>query len=193
MTHRFFFAIKISEPLSSTIAAVISPLKNQSAYSQIRWSPPENWHVTLRFLGQVEGEKIDTCIERAKNALQSIPAFEIKLGLLTVFSIAHSHALVIQVPLSSALHTAHHALEKTMIAIGFKSEPHAFSPHITLGKFQQPCHRTSDFLADLKKITMPAYKNQLVKEIALFQSETKAGGSIYRLIHQIPLNPHKYS
>jgi len=186
---RLFFAIPIAPALHKAIADIISQLKKQSDLPHIRWSSVENWHITVRFLGSVSDEKIDKCIAYAQSALQDIAPFEFTLGHLTVFPSAHPRMLAIQIPLDPALSELHRVMEEAMVAIGFKPESHAFFPHITLGKFQRPSLDSLDFFDSLKKVDVTQNQTEEVKEIALFSSETKPEGSVYKLVSQLILKP----
>src|SRR5947207_5773640 len=48
---RLFVAADVPEAVRSLLAGVREPLRE--SHPELRWSPPENWHVTLKFLGAV--------------------------------------------------------------------------------------------------------------------------------------------
>ncbi len=66
---RVFFAIDISENIKEKLAVYIDSLKKLSKSNQIRWSRPENLHITLQFLAEVQGEHIDAMIAHVQAEL----------------------------------------------------------------------------------------------------------------------------
>jgi 2'-5' RNA ligase len=179
---RLFFALPI---LPSILQPVVHHLKQRNDLPAIRWSPPENWHLTLRFLGEVPSEKINSCIAQVETALQSLTSFEFSLGGLIPFPTNHPRLLVVQVSLSIALNKLHQLIEEAMTTIGFKADPQAFFPHITLGKFQQ-LFSAAHFMA-LKKEEIFIPPNQLATNVVLFESQLTPAGSIYQATHEFHL------
>ena len=61
-TIRAFFAIMIPKRMQERIIKIISQLKKNPLYRNIRWTKPKNLHITLRFLGSISrGQLADIC------------------------------------------------------------------------------------------------------------------------------------
>lgn len=182
MTHttRLFFALEISPILHKTIASIVRQLKEKNITRDIRWTTPENWHITLCFLGTVPSEKMDLCLELVEKALQTLNPFEFTLGQLCVLPDRHPRMLVIQIPPSRALMALHTTIKDSVMAAGLDQEKRVFFPHITLGKF------SGNLPFVLDEIIVPAASQQ-VKEVVLFSSKTAPEGSIYTVVRRLAM------
>lgn len=183
---RLFFSIPIPTLLHESLASTIAQLKKQDLHQAIRWSPIQNWHITLCFLGGVPDEKVSSCIQCAQHALQDIPPFELTLGQLTTFS--HGRMLVIQISPSPQLNEAHRLLKAAMTSIGLTIESREIFPHITLGKFSSSHHATAEFLENIKTVAVSPNQTFSVEKIELLQSDITHHGSTYQLLYEVPLH-----
>ncbi len=98
-----------------------------------RWVPPENYHITLRFIGETpryEAEEID----RTLAALKS-PAFELTLGGIGTFAKARrSHSLWLGVERTEKLERLQAKIEAALQRCGLEPERRRFQPHLTLAR-----------------------------------------------------------
>ena len=76
-TIRAFLAIELSEALKAEANHFIETIRKD--YPGFRFIPPENWHLTLHFLGQVEPPKIEELVSRIPKVLGDVKPFTISL------------------------------------------------------------------------------------------------------------------
>lgn len=125
---RLFIAIPLSDDVHNELAALVKRL--QRADDELRWMPPEMWHVTLQFLGNASAQQYE-CLAQSLRAVRSSPP-AIQLGELGFFERAGIFHVAVQ--RSPELL----ALQKSVLAAtskcGFVAEDRPYSPHITLAR-----------------------------------------------------------
>jgi len=122
---RLFAAI----PIDDDAAAGLTRL--QTGLEPVRWSPPENFHVTLRFFGEAS-EIIADDIDLALAQISAQP-FDLSLEGAGAFGEASEpRAIWAGVADSPALTALAKACERAARRAGLKPETRAFSPHVTL-------------------------------------------------------------
>ncbi len=101
-----------------------------------RWIDVENYHITLRFIGDVEGHVAD----EVANALDRVrrPAFSIGLSGVGAFGSKKPHAIWAGVTASPDLAALQAEIERICQRIGIPSDPRKFMPHVTLARLRSP-------------------------------------------------------
>ncbi|GBR08267.1 RNA 2',3'-cyclic phosphodiesterase [Asaia siamensis] len=99
------------------------------------WYPPESYHLTLRFLGEVRGRPL---LEEIDHALAGITAAPVSLELngVGVFTQAGRSRLWAGLAPSDALTTLQAKVETALRRAGLAAEKRRFQPHVSLGTFQ---------------------------------------------------------
>ncbi|MDA1133118.1 MAG: RNA 2',3'-cyclic phosphodiesterase, partial [Proteobacteria bacterium] len=124
---RLFVALGLPAGVRERLALVRAPLPGA------RWVPPENMHVTLRFIGEVEpplATEIDTLLSRI-----TAPSFDISLaGLGTFGSRGRVRALWAGVEQTVPLAHLQAKIETACRRAGLPPEGRKFHPHVTLAR-----------------------------------------------------------
>ena len=107
-------------------------------YRGIRWVTPENFHLTLRFLGQLEPDRISIVLETMRSVIRKETPFSLQLGSSGVFGSARNPR-VFWLSLESGgslerLTELQSRLETGLEAVGFSAEDRPWSPHLTVGR-----------------------------------------------------------
>ncbi|MCC6567706.1 MAG: RNA 2',3'-cyclic phosphodiesterase, partial [Anaerolineales bacterium] len=76
---RAFLAIEIPRAIQLAIWQSTSPLRNKLGPC-LRWTPAENIHLTLKFLGDISPASVDELTQAVRASVDSIPAFDIQVG-----------------------------------------------------------------------------------------------------------------
>lgn len=183
---RVFFAIDLSESMKARLADYIDSLKKISKTKQIRWSKPENLHITLQFLADVKSEHIDTMIHQVQKALaETAKPFTIMLRSIHLYPDPHRpRVLVVDIAPQEVLANLSALIGKAIQEAGHEIETRPFRAHMTIGRIKTAQINTLNFLADAP----PPLVGQInVSEVVLFQSEAHPDGSKYIPLHRIPL------
>lgn len=182
---RCFIAIDIDEEIKKAISKLQNELTDCKA--DLRWVRPENIHLTLKFLGNVEEKRLDKIKARLTDVCIKHNRFTIEVKGMGVFpDKRRPRVLWVDVKDNSPLTVLQRELEDAMASIGFEKENRRFSPHLTIGRFRS-----------LKGIEALYDKIQLhkddsfglmdVKSVFLMESRLKPSGSEYRRIAEVCL------
>lgn len=99
----------------------------------VRWVAPENYHVTLRFIGELPGyraEEVDTAL-----AALRVPGFTVQLaGVGTFEKAGRVNTLWVGVQRSPALDHLQAKVETALQRAGLERERRRFAPHVTLAR-----------------------------------------------------------
>lgn len=138
---RLFISISIPEVLKNSLSLDIASLSKTPF--PFRWTKPETWHFTLKFLGEVDGSKIDGLRDALKKVVlsrKSALAFEAALSeRLGGFPRLGPNSKVIWVGLSKGepeMNAIAKSLELALNEPGFANETKPFRPHLTLSRIR---------------------------------------------------------
>ncbi|HHI80947.1 MAG TPA: RNA 2',3'-cyclic phosphodiesterase [Planctomycetes bacterium] len=146
-----------------------------------RWVPPEKWHLTLRFFGEVSKERIPTLKEALQKGLKGVVPFSWTLGGISGFP-RPSAARVLFVGIQQGrnhLERLGSELEKALIPLGFPPEQKPFSPHLTLARAKKGKIRVPSI--DCLSASTP------LKNLHLMESLIPSPQLGYRSVLEIPL------
>lgn len=130
---RLFVAINLPEGERQRIYEAAAPLRD--AGMPFRWIPESNFHLTLKFLGEVRQETIPAIKKVLDKVTGSTRAFELDLSGFGAFpTIRRPRVMWLGVDPSPALRCLKQDLEWALADLGFDRETRAFHPHITLGR-----------------------------------------------------------
>ena len=101
----------------------------------IRWAPPENIHLTLKFLGEVTDDRIRELGDALARALADVGAFEIRLDGFGAFPSPRRPSVVwAGVERNPHLEEVYERVEEALSGLGHPRETREFHPHLTLGR-----------------------------------------------------------
>ena len=163
-----------------------SELKKTNA--DVRWEAKDKFHITLKFLGDVEETKIDSINEIIKKIVANIPSFEISLSDIGCFP-NWNEPRVLWIggeESSGALHRLYKHIENDFYAIGFDKEKRKFFPHITLGRVKGHSG-ISHLLQTMKSLTFSPQKF-VCQDLQLMKSELRFEGSLYSCLQTFPFS-----
>jgi 2'-5' RNA ligase len=179
---RSFFAVALSEEARAAAARLAGRLRESERGEGVRWVRPESYHLTLRFLGNVDRQAIPELAERVGEEIAPLTPFAIHLGCALVFPSPRSPRVVaLAVEPEAPLATLAERVERGVVAAGLPAERRRFRAHLTLGRV-----RNRRFPAvGLDVVTgCPAWP---VDEIVLFQSDLLRSGAVYTPLERIAL------
>lgn len=140
-----------------------------------RWVDPKNYHVTLRFIGDVDDDiarEVASLLGRVKRG-----AFELRLDGVTSFGGNKPRAVVATVGSLPALIEAQAEQERMMQRIGLEPEGRKYMPHVTLARLRAASSRdVADYLSARGLFRTPSFR---VSRFVLFSSRASVGGGPY--------------
>jgi 2'-5' RNA ligase len=183
---RTFLAIEVPDALRPGLSLVQGELKKSGA--DVRWVPPGNIHLTLKFFGSVPDEEIGSLALAAMQAAAAEEPFQLKVTVAGAFPSPRAPR-VVWLGLGGdvlPLTRLYQRLEKAFAALGYLPEGRAFHPHLTLGRVKSPANREklAGILTKMPPVDWPPFT---VKELTLFQSVLSPQGSKYTPLKVIKL------
>jgi 2'-5' RNA ligase len=128
---RLFVALDLPPEVRARLAAL-----TRENLPGARWVPPENMHLTLRFVGEVDHGQADD-IDAALAAI-SARGFDLTLEGVGAFESGRKvHALWAGVERNPALEHLRAKVESALVRAGCEPERRKFSPHVTLARLDQ--------------------------------------------------------
>lgn len=183
---RIFFAIDLPEPVREKVSNFAAQLKKRARTNGIRWSRPENLHITLQFLDQVKSTDLPKLMSEVRDSLlANMSPFLVELGNLHLFPSAfHPRVIVLDVTPQETLAGLSAQVGKGIVKAGYDIEDRPFRAHLTLGRIK---NRRVD-TAFLSEFTMPPVEPIQVNQVVLFRSEPMPDASRYTRLDEIDLN-----
>jgi 2'-5' RNA ligase len=150
---------------------------------------PEQAHVTLEFLGDVERGELDRLTDALGAAVDDagVDPFDAELGGYGVFPTL-DYISVVWLGVregSEAMTRLHEAVEDRTTALGFEPEDHEFTPHVTLARMDHAANK--DRVQELVRERDPDAGTTRVEEIHLTESTLTASGPEYETVERFPL------
>ena len=182
---RLFVGLSFSKKFAADLDPWIKKIKKTAdkKETELNWTPPDNYHVTLVFLGQTE----DSAIETIESKMQTVAArhapFKLKLRGLDGFpSLMQSRVLYLGVQRSQHILNLQSDLEQVLQ----HSDLHEadFIPHLTIARLRNP-KSCRDLVSPFVHIDLG---KQDVCEIVLFSSQVNGNVVSYEKITQVALS-----
>lgn len=153
MTAHYFIGIPLTEELQHSLSDWQAKLATHLNYKV--WTTPEDFHITLKFLGASSDITISK-IEKVMKAWEDLHAFQIKIGPAGFFGdVRQPRVLHAQVEKAPSLLKLNNNIEELTEAYGWQKNKRAYQPHVTLAK--KNTGGRSPLLADDKD---PVFENQ---------------------------------
>jgi 2'-5' RNA ligase len=173
---RLFTALEIPFEIGQSLALLRGGLPGA------RWVAPENYHLTLRFIGDID----DTLAEEIADLLDKVerPAFDLQIDGLDSFGGNKPRAVVAAVPAVTQLVELQADHERIMQRIGLQPE-RKYKPHVTLARLRDTSSRqVAEFLSTRQPFRSSSFP---VSRFVLYSSRSSVGGGPYVIEAEYPL------
>jgi RNA 2',3'-cyclic 3'-phosphodiesterase len=183
---RLFVALELPDSWRLALTAWQSQLRAVSPEGS--WVKPENFHLTLQFLGSTPEEQLAAVSEAVKLAAGSCAPFALNLRGAGAFPQARrARVLWVGLQAEPELQRLAEKLGEQLAAIGYPPEKRLFAPHLTLGRRKQPRPDAplQRALAELQGIV--AAEPYRATEVSLMSSQLKPTGAVYERVSAFPL------
>ncbi len=148
-----------------------------------RWIDPENYHLTLRFIGDVDDlteREIAALLARVRRK-----PFELKFDTLSSFGGRRPRAVIAMLAQTVALMELQAEHERLMRRVGLEPESRKYTPHVTLARLRNSSSRqVADYLASRALLEPLLFT---ASRFVLFSSRASVGGGPYVVEAAYPL------
>jgi RNA 2',3'-cyclic 3'-phosphodiesterase len=178
---RSFVAIEVEDPARAAIVAYLAVLRENIA--GIAWTPPENLHVTLKFLGSVAPERLHALAEPLATLAAAWPTFVVTFTGVGAFPGATRPRVLWIGAHAPELEPLARGVDVASIVAGLAAEDRPYHPHVTLGRVRAtkvPRGNASDAAAMRAALAADRRRELGVSDaraLVLFRSDTGPAGA----------------
>ncbi len=175
---RLFYCLELPAEVRGSLYRLVEPLRRTEA--RVAWVRSENFHVTLKFLGEVEPTVVDDLKALGAELARKIAPFELCFDKIGAFP-NWTRPRVLWVGALSppeAVLRWQRDLETALQKLGYPAEGR-FTPHVTLGRIKDgPAAALTRLTESAQKIKPFAFYT-LVSSLTLMESRLTPQGAIY--------------
>jgi RNA 2',3'-cyclic 3'-phosphodiesterase len=209
-TTRTFIAVEVADPARSVVLRLLKQL--QSDINGVRWTQPEQLHITLKFLGDIDNRLLPAICTQLRNACRNVEHFGVTLQGLGAFpknkpprvlwlgvqtqdtgrtsspARAKNPAEISSTIVNSdnPLCLIQERLENSLYELGIPREGRGFRPHLTLGRINRGADQAqiAQRIAREPEALIAQFD---VHEIALFASFRERNRMVYETLDTVEL------
>lgn len=182
-TIRCFIAIELSPEIKAALQKIEDELRPN--ISGVKWVKPENIHLTLKFLGHIKPDTLESIKTTLRDVVSGTKPFAIRLSSASAFPSSFGSPRAIWIGVDRGDKESadlSDRIEEKTAALGIEKENRVFHPHLTLGRI--------DFLKDkyplknaFSSLKVPAVE-MTASKLTLFQSTLTQGCPIYTILKE---------
>jgi 2'-5' RNA ligase len=180
---RSFIAVAVPPESVGKLRAAQEQLK--AASDGIKWVSPESFHITLKFLGEVERPRLSALWDAVSAVLAGSRPFTMRFRGVGAFP-SPSRARVVWAGMNEGateLAELAERVEQACGQYGFERERRAFQAHLTLGRVRDPGPNPG-LAAGIKGLAEVERGQSAVDRVLLMRSELTPRGAIYHELEQ---------
>jgi 2'-5' RNA ligase len=174
---RLFTGLEIPKAVGESLALLRGGLPGA------RWIDPENYHVTLRFIGDVDddiAQEIAWLLGKVRRK-----DFELRLDGLQSFGGRRPRAVIAAVAPSQSVMELQAEHERLLRRVGLDPEARKYTPHVTLARLRDTSSfEVAEYLSARAAFRSPPFS---VSRFVLFSSRASVGGGPYVVEAVYPL------
>lgn len=183
---RLFIGIGLPDDCRDAILRAISPVRERGG--PVSWTRSENLHLTLKFLGEIPGDRVEELGGLMAGAAAEVRPFDLVLEGAGGFPSMSSPRILwvgAREPLDP-VRKLHQNMENVLSGAGFPREGRPYHPHVTVGRVRKrlPGGWTERIAAALSG---KRFGTAHAGSYQLYESRLSATGAVYTVLRDIPL------
>ena|SRR5438132_21804 len=182
---RLFFAVPLPDDLIRRVLEVQDELRSRVKDEGVKWTKPEQFHFTIKFLGETPGEKLDRVRLVGDAARQGRAPFALRLAGIGAFPNPRrpSTLWLGTKEGSDSLASLALQLDELLVKCGYRKENRPLAPHLTLARIKSYSGE-AEVAKLLQTLVQPEIGSMAVDHFLLMQSILRPAGSQYSVIGQ---------
>ena len=170
MTHRLFFGIRPNPAIRDALIDTMEGIENA------RWQDDDQLHLTLRYVGEVDGPVANDLAETAQSVV--FAPFSLSISGCGVFERKGiARTLYARIGSSEPLDRLQKRIERVCQACGLEPERRKFHPHITLARLNSSSGPLIEYLQRQSALSLGPWQ---VEAYILYESRWRDQGSLYQ-------------
>ena len=182
---RSFVALPLPDEVRIALAEAQKRLR--AAAPEVKWEDPAKFHITLKFLGDVEISRLEELALKFASRLNLIRSFDLIYENIGAFPSAEAPRTIWGgTRENGSIVQLHEAVDDVCHAFGFAREARTFHAHATLGRVKKSgaLHRLTE---EIKNTTLGPIQSRCWGA-RLVRSELTPTGSVYTTLHSFPFS-----
>lgn len=180
---RLFTGLDLPALVTGNLQDLLGKLRPMA---RIHWSPPENLHITTKFIGEWPEERLPE-LQSALAALPAGPPLQVAIRRLGFFPNPHAPRIFWCGIEAAGLAELAAGTDRATAALGIAREDRVYSPHLTLARIKdrvdlQPLRET---IAALPSLEFGAFE---ASRFYLYRSRLTPAGSVYTKLAEFPFS-----
>jgi RNA 2',3'-cyclic 3'-phosphodiesterase len=185
---RCFVAVELPAHVRHRLADLQSRMADLGR--AVRWTRPESIHLTLKFLGEVPDAQVSRICTTAREIAAKYPVCDLELAGTGCFP-PRGPVRVVWIGISQPpppLLECQRDCESAYATLGFEPENRPYSPHLTIGRVNDPAaaNRIRSGLQQFESFSAGRFT---ADGLTVFQSQLRPAGSIYTPLARAPFKP----
>jgi RNA 2',3'-cyclic 3'-phosphodiesterase len=185
---RTFIALDPGKAIRDRLVALQESLARGGG--ELKWVEPENLHVTLLFLGEVDEREVPKVCRVVAERSQGHAAFPMVVETVGCFPTPR-RPRVVWVGVGEGqgqVVTLHDAVEEGLLELGgYRREARRYTPHITLGRVKREEGGGEELAGLLAKKADWQAGETTVREVLVMSSQLTPEGPVYSVLSRAPL------
>lgn len=184
--RRIFVGISFKEDLQEPFSEVFRKLKTSAGKKDldIKWTRPENLHLTLNFLGEISDEQTQELCKKLSELASEIKPFTVSIkDLGGLPDDDQARVLYMGVRNKKELRTLQESIDARLEPIGLNPVDHDYVPHITLARLRNK--------KNIKDLISPFARRDFgdvpVDKIQVFESFLQQNFPVYKIVEEFEL------
>ena len=179
---RAFIAYRLPLDVSAALYKKARHHVGEDLVETLRWVAPQDYHLTLRFLGSCTEDQLQQISHGLHEALQDVDGFRCMTGEVNYFpSTNHPRVMALMVHSGKVMERLYTLCDELAVSVGIPSQSRHFRPHVTLARFP----------SDMQRLSMSVWRlpgfHLTVRDIALIRSDLTPEGARYSVMETFPL------
>ncbi|MGQ3684827.1 MAG: RNA 2',3'-cyclic phosphodiesterase [Candidatus Loosdrechtia sp.] len=191
MDVRLFVAVEIAEEIRKKLVELQNELKRADA--EVGWVAPENFHITLKFIGTVDEEKMNHIIPVIKDSVAHMDSFDLRYKGIGVFPTEKKPRILFVNVIDSGgvLTKIHKRLDSQLASLQVKQENRPYDVHLTIGRIKT-YRNIKELIEILHLYDWFNFGSEHITQVVLMKSVLSSNGPRYTKLHSANLNVTKF-
>lgn len=190
-TMRLFVAISLPDPVKDEIEKAQRQLRDSIPGKSVRWTKREQFHLTLKFLGNVRESQVSELISALRESCMRFSELQLRAERIGFFPDAR-FPRVLWAGVhdeKSQLTPLQSAIEESVKSFTEERPEKRFTGHVTLARLLRIQRREAEALAKtVSTMSQRLFGEWVANKVELIRSELSSSGSRYTTLADIPLS-----